>query len=123
MMKHNDFLKGGMVSVWVGNFGSDIELDDYINLDRRFEQDFGFELNDRNMPETVVKDAPVSIAELVEGFSWSDSYATAVADLAKAQGVGEATTMVVFLNFNYQPERAKPKETQLLRFLGAVRFS
>jgi hypothetical protein len=123
MIKYNDFSKGGMVSVWVGNFASDIELDDYMNLSRGFEQDFGFELNERAMPETVVKDAPSSIAELVNGFSWSKSYGAAVADLAKRQGIVEATTMIVFLNFEYKPERAMPKETALLKFLGAVRFS
>lgn len=34
MMKHNDFRIGGMVSVWIGNFPSDIELDDYMPRQR-----------------------------------------------------------------------------------------
>ena len=123
MMKHNDFSKGGMVSVWVGNFSSDIELDDYMNLSRKFEQDFGFEFNERNAPETVVDAAPTSIAQLVKGFSWSDSYAAQVASLAEKKGIEKATTMIVFLNFEYQPERASPNETAPLRFLGAARFS
>ena len=123
MMKHNDFRNGGMVSVWVGNFGSDIELDDYMNLSRTFEQDFGFELNDRDTPETLVKAAPSPIAELVTGFSWSNSYAVPIADLAKRQGIVKATTVVVFLNFEYQPERARPKEGTPLQFIGSVRFS
>lgn len=123
MMKHNDFQKGGMVSVWIGDFASDIELDDYLNLSRAFESDFGFELNDRDMPETVVNDAPTSIADLVAGFSWSKSYGAEVVSLAKAKGIEKATTMIVFLNFEYQPQQAKPKGTAPLRFLGAVRFS
>jgi len=123
MMKHNDFRKGGMVSVWVGNFPSDIELDDYMNLSRKFEQDFGFELNERDMPETSVHPEPVPISELVDGFSWSDSYAQSVGELAIRQGVERATSMVVFLNFEYRPERAHPKENAPLKFLGAVRFS
>ena len=123
MLKHNDFRKAGMVSVWVGDFATDMDLDDYVNLSRTFEPDFGFELNDRDMPETVVKDAPVSISELVAGFSWSKSYAAEVVNLAKAQGISKATTMLVFLNFEYRPEQVKPKETVPLRFLGAVRFS
>jgi hypothetical protein len=123
MMKHNDFCKGGMVSVWVGDFGSDIQLDDYMNLSRTFEQDFGFEYNERNAPEAVVNDTPIPIVELVNGFSRSDSYAASVAELAEKQGIAKATTMVVFLNFEYQPERASPKEDVPLKFLGAVRFS
>ncbi len=111
-----------MVSVWIGNFDSDTELDEYMNMSRVFERDFGFQLNDRDMPETVVKDSPTSIAALVNGFSWSNSYGSAVVDLAGAQRIDKATTMVVFLNFEYRPERAKPKETAPLRFLGAVQF-
>ena len=122
-MKHSDFRKDGVVSVWVGNFASDIELDDYMNLSRKFETDFGFELNERDMPETSVEPLPVSVAKLADGFSWSESYANSVAELAKKRGVEQATTMVVFLNFDYQPERAKPNEVAPLKFLGAVPFS
>jgi len=123
MMKHNDFRKGGMVSVWIGHFPSDIELDDYMNMSRKCEQDFQFELNERDMPETSVESEPVAVGQLVDGFSWSDSYAQSVAELATKHGIEKATTMVVFLNFEYQPERAKPNEGAPLKFLGAVRFS
>lgn len=121
-MKQNDFRKGGMVSVWVGNFASDTELDDYINLSRKFEEDFGFELNERDMPETSVKSVALPVAELVTGFSWSESYSSSVANLAKQRGVESVTTMVVFHNFEYQPERAKPIGSAPLEFLGAVPF-
>jgi len=57
------------------------------------------------------------ITKLVDGFSWSDSYANSVVDLAKGQGIEQATTMVVFLNFEYQPGRAKPRETAPLNSL------
>lgn len=123
MMKHSDFCKGGMVSVWIGNFPSDVDLDDYMNLSRKFEKDFQFELNERDMPETSVESEPVAVSQLVNGFSWSDSYAQSVTELAKRHGIERATTMVVFLNFEYQPERAKPNEGAPLKFLGAVRFS
>lgn len=123
MMKHNDFCKGGMVSVWVGDFVSDIQLDDYMNLSRTFDQDFGFEFNERNAPETVVNDTPIPIAELVNGFSRSASYAALIAELAKSQGIMKATTMVVFLNFKYEPERARANQSAPLKFIGAVEFS
>lgn len=122
MMKQNDFRKAGMVSVWIGNFHSDLELDDYMNLRRAFEDDFGFELNERDMPETTVEHEPVSVSKLVDGFSWSKSYASSVVQLAVKQGIETATTMVVFLNMEYDPQRAKPKQTAPLQFLGTVRF-
>ena len=123
MMKHNDFRKGGMVSVWIGNFRSDFELDDYMNLSRTFEKDFQFELNESDMPETSVEFEPVPVSQLINGFSWSDSYAQPITEFAKKRGIERATTMVVFLNFEYQPERANPNEDAPLKFLGAVRFS
>jgi hypothetical protein len=123
MINHDDFRKSGMVSIWIGNFSSDIELDDYINLSRKFESDFGFELNERDMPETLVQLEPRPVSKLVDGFSWSDSYAKSVMELAKKQEVEQATTMVVFLNFEYQPERVKPNKSAPLKFLGAVHFS
>ena len=122
-MKHNDFRKGGMVSVWVGDFNSDIELEDYMNLSRKFEKDFCFELNERDMPETSVEPKPVAVSQLVNGFSWSNSYVESVAELAREHGIEKATTMVVFLNFEYRPERVKPNERAPLKFLGAVPFS
>jgi Immunity protein 22 len=123
MMKHNDFRKSRMVSVWVGNFSSDLELDDYMNLSRNFERDFGFELNERDMPETSVESEYTPVSKLVDGFSWSDAYAQSVVELATLQKIDQATTLVVFLNFEYQPERAKPKEHAPLKFIGAVPFS
>jgi immunity protein 22 of polymorphic toxin system len=112
-----------MVSVWIGNFASNAELDDYLNLSRNFEHDFGFELNERDMPEVSVKPEPMPMRHLVSGFSWSDSYAQNVIALAQSQGIERATTMVVFFNFQYQPERAKPEKGAPLKFLGAVPFS
>lgn len=44
-MKHDDFRKAGMVSVWIGNFTTETAFDEYLNLTREFESDFGFELN------------------------------------------------------------------------------
>ena len=51
-MKHQEeFAIGGMVSVWVGNFADDVHFDDYMNLSRDFETDFGFRINDRDVRE------------------------------------------------------------------------
>ncbi|HEV2695895.1 MAG TPA: immunity 22 family protein [Verrucomicrobiae bacterium] len=122
MLKHDEFRKGGRVSVWIGNFASDIELDDYLNIQRTFEKDFDFEINERDMPESKVEEEAVPIAKLVEGFSWADSYAGAVARLAEERGVNQATTMVIFINFEYNSERVKCNPDSLLKFLGVVSF-
>jgi hypothetical protein len=45
----NEFEIGGMVSIWIGNFLNDVQFDDYMNLSAKFEEDFGFRLNDRSV--------------------------------------------------------------------------
>jgi hypothetical protein len=122
MMKHDQFRKGGKVSVWIGNLASDIELDDYMNIQRTFEKDFGFEINERDMPETKVEEGSVPIAKLIEGFSWAESYAQSVNEIAQKQGFERATTMIIFINFEYDPDRAKPNPNAPVKFLGVASF-
>lgn len=122
MLKYNEFSKGGVVSVWIGDFGSDVESDDYINLERRFEEDFGFELNERAMPETAVEAKATPIRTLVDGFSWSNSYAESLVSLAAKNGIDTATSMVILLNFAYDPVRAIAKKDAQLKFIGVIPF-
>jgi hypothetical protein len=120
---HDDFRKGGRVSIWIGNFRSEEELDAYMNLDRQFEKDFDFNLNETDMPEVIVFDSPIPIAKLAEGFSWSDSYKDAAASVARERGITQATTMVMFLNFEFLPDKVRLNPTAPLQFLAAVSFS
>jgi hypothetical protein len=122
MKSYNEFRKARTVSIWIGDFKSSIELDDYMNMSRKFEEDFGFTLNERFMPEVTVESEAVPVEKLIDGFSWSEVYAPAVVELARNQGVQRATTMVVFLNFDYQPGRAMANPSAQLSFLGVVPF-
>jgi propanediol dehydratase large subunit len=122
MKNFKDFEKGGVVSVWIGNVADESQLDDYLNISRDFEKDFGFKLNDRNMPETVTETEATAIASLVGGFSWSDRYKDAVVAAAKRQGIDKANTMLVFLNFCYNPSVSVTGKTPIVRFLCAVPF-
>lgn len=123
MVNYDQFRTGGKISIWIGNFPSDTELDDYLNLSRGFEKDFNFELNERDMPESSVEFEAVPIGQLVDGFSWSESYAHNVMRVAEENGIKTATTMLVFLNFEYDPNIANPNPSAPLRFLAAVPFS
>ena len=122
MKDYKDFEKAGMVSVWVGDCADPSCLDDYLNLSQDFERDFGFRLNDRNMPETVTEEAPTTIADLVDGFSWADRFKDSVVEAAKRQGVAMANTMVVFFNCHYDPSAVTVGRSSHLRFLCAVPF-
>jgi hypothetical protein len=110
------------VSVWIGDFRTAEELDEYLCLSQEFERDFGFSLSDRNMPETTVESQPTSIEKMVSGFSWSESFRDAVAEAARWGGVSAATTMLVFHNFEYDPALVKVAANPRLRFLGAFPF-
>ena len=122
MLKHDEFRKGGRVSIWIGHFASDVELDDYLNIQRAFEQDFGFEINENDAPEFKVEEKVTPVLKLIEGFSWSDSYAEEVSQLANENGIEQATTVVVFINFEYKPERVELNPDAPLKFLGVTDF-
>src|SRR3982751_208551 len=96
MKEQAEFSIGGMVSVWVGNFKTDAQFDDYMNLSKRFETDFGFRIENSSVREATVEDTPKSIQELVNGFSNWKSFASPAVEAARAAGIEKATTMIVF---------------------------
>jgi hypothetical protein len=123
-MKHQDeFAAVGMVSVWIGNFQTEAQFDDYMNLSKEFEKDFGFRINNRGIREGAVERAPKPIGELVEGFSNWKSFAPAVVEAAKLAGVEQATTMIVFYTVRFDPAKVTLSPNAPLRFLGAFPFS
>ena len=123
-MRHQDeFSIGGMVSVWTGNFQTEAQFDDYMNLSRDFERDFGFKINDRDVREGVVESAPKPVGELVRGFSNWESFAPAVVEAAKAAGIEQATTMIVFYCLWFAPAKVKINPAAPLTFIGAFPFS
>ena len=123
MMKHqDDFTIGGMVSVWVGNFQTADQLDDYMNLSRDFEEDFGFRLNERAVQEATVEDSAKPVGELVNGFSSWESFAPRLIETATATGIESATTMIVFYCLRFSPAEAKTNPNAPLRFIGAFTF-
>jgi hypothetical protein len=63
-MRHeDDFSIGGMVSVWIGDFQTDAQFDDYMNLSKEFEKDFGFRINNASIREAAVESAPTAIEQ------------------------------------------------------------
>ena len=111
------------MSVWIGRLASDEELDAYLNMTPEFEKEFGFKLNEADMPETAVEPDAVPVSKLVDGFSWSKSYTEAVVEAASKLGYETANTMVVFHNFKYDSAEVKVKPSTKLVFLGAFPFS
>ena len=117
-----DFEAIGRVAVWTGSFTDELKADDYMNLDRGFERDFCFRIDDRNGPEMAVKPQPVPIRELVEGFSCWNDYADAVVAAAEAAGIASASTMLVFHWMAFDPQRVSVNPNAPVRFLGNFEF-
>ena len=123
MKSQDEFAAAGIVSVWVGDFQTDAQFDDYMNLSRDFESDFGFRINDNAIREGVVEITPMPVVELVEGFSNWESFGPSVVEAAKTAGVERATTMIVFYTVRFEPAKVKINPNAPLKFVGAFPFS
>jgi hypothetical protein len=122
-LHQDDITVKGCVAVWTGHFTDELAADDYLNLDRGFERDFGFLIADGRGPELAVTPQPVSIRELVEGFyCWRD-YADAVIAAADAAGITAASTMLVFPWVQFDPQLVSINSQAPMRFLGNFHFA
>jgi len=117
------FRTPGKVSVWIGNLDRPDQLDEYMNLTRSFENDFGFALDDRDVLEATVELNQKPIPELVNGFSACHSFAENVVKAAKAAGTEQATTMLIYYAFEFDPSKTTVNPNARLRYLGAFSFS
>lgn len=113
-----DFVSSGFVSVWIGDFRSEDDLDDYI--DDIFPKEFGFQVPPQVVCEIGVRPQPMEIASIVQGFSRWKTFESAVIEAAQSRGIKEAACMFVIYNFKYDgsSETADP----LLKFIGSVPF-
>jgi hypothetical protein len=122
IIHQDDITVRGWVAVWIGHMTDESQADDYLNVGRGFERDFGFRIADRRGPEMAVTPQPVSIRELVEGFSCWRDYADSVVEAATSTGISSATTMLVFHWVQFDPKRFPINPNAPLRFLGNFAF-
>jgi hypothetical protein len=122
MRKQEEFAGDGVVSIWIGNFSTDAEFDNYMNLAKDFEKDYGFKIDNRSVREAAVASASKPIDELVVGFSNWESFGSKAAELAKKMGIQKATTMIVFYNVKFDPFQVHVNPAAPLKFLGVFPF-
>jgi hypothetical protein len=102
-LSHSQFRKGGVISLFLGGFCSEDELDDYLS--DTFPIDFGFEIDARDGPEAYVSpDSHCPIGELLKGFSQSGEFADAVVKPLAKDGWHRSGAAVIFYNFSYDPK-------------------
>jgi hypothetical protein len=112
----DEMTEARVVAIWVGNHRDELDLDEYMM--EQFEDDFGFSVNERRMPEIDTQPEPVPVAELLKGFSmWDSWYRSAIARCAEI-GIERCASAVVFHFLRYAPERCQVAENPGLRFIG-----
>ena len=112
----DDMTEASVVAIWIGDQRNELDLDDYMM--NRFEEDFGFTLNERRMPEIDTQPEPVPLAELLKGFSmWESWFESAISRCAES-GIEHAASAVVFHFLRYSPERCKIVKNPGLQFIG-----
>jgi hypothetical protein len=122
MRTQGEFDANGTVSVWIGNFSSEVEFDDYMNLSREFEADFGFKIENGSIREGAVEEHALPIEKLAVGFSYGQSFAAAVAEACQNLGVTKATTMIVFYTTHFKPSMVRINPRARLMFVGSFPF-
>jgi len=116
---YEDFIKPGFVSVWIGDFHSEDDLDDHLN--EHFLAEFGFEIPPQAPCEIGVHLEPVEIGKLVQGFSRSKTFDAKVVDAARNGGINTASSMFIIYNFKYEPGCQRVANPRV-KFIGAVPF-
>lgn len=116
----HDIATTGVVSIWIGDFTSESEMDDYIF--GRFSQDFGFILNERSLPECGVEKEKKEIRELLTGFSWYRDFIDEAVDMIKAKGIHEASCAAVLHAADYTKLKKVNLPTSPLQFVGVCGF-
>jgi hypothetical protein len=117
------FRKSGRVSVWIGNLKTEHELDEYLNLTHSFENDFGFELDERDIREFTVEPYAKEISPLVNGFSACESFAQNVVQASQVAGINKASTMLIFYAFEFDPSKVNVNTAAPLKFIGSFPFA
>ena len=108
-----DFETPGFIAIWIGNFDSADEFEEYLHeninedLDieepiNRFAKDvgFGFYDHDRQEAEFFGEDLPVD--KLLNPFSNSASFASEAVIAAESKGITKANSAILLFDCNYQ---------------------
>jgi len=116
---YDSFIQPGFVSVWIGDFCSEDDLEDY--LDDKFPMEFGFVLPPEAPCEIAVKSEPVEIGNLVQDFSCSNTFDFQVVDAARSHGITAASCMFIIYNVKYDTPGLMVAHPQV-KYIGAVPF-
>lgn len=105
-LEHSQFRKGGVLSLFLGGFKSEEELNTYLS--ETFPVDFGFIIDPRDGPECYAAANPsCPVADLLRGFSRSAEFVEPVRKALAKDGWHRSGAAVVFYNVCYDPKAYK----------------
>lgn len=111
--RHESGPRTGWVSVWIADFRDELDLDGYLGPD--------FDLDHKAKPhqggEYTVRPAPEPIDALLAKFYRSAFWRDAVLDVARAQGITQASCVYAREHYHHAPAAPAPGP---MRFLASV---
>lgn len=112
------FEKEGIVSIWAGILGEDVDADldilqdlcgvGYYNLDNQETNNINFEIE--------------SLNKLLEDLSYSKSFINEVISAAFDKGIVDCRWVVVQYDFNYNPLKVKRRIAKDPIFIGSFKY-
>jgi hypothetical protein len=123
------FEKDGVISVWMGDFPSEGAAEEYLREQydsdeaplSQFAADFDIPWYDHDFLESYhTSSGTHTIREMLSGFSYSTSYIDFVVNRADELGCHQSNTVVLLLDFAYQPGAAR--STSPLLFVGTFAY-
>jgi hypothetical protein len=139
MEAHLTFESEGTLSLWIGQFGSEDELMEYVEFvyadvdddedDEEgesscpFATDAGLDWFDHDVQEANFLEEGLSDAEeALAGHSYSSSFAAAAAAAIQQVKTARDNAIFILYDFAYDPKVARPKNEGRLRFVGTFTF-
>lgn len=112
----DDMTESRVVAIWIGDHRDELDLDEYMM--NQFEDEFGFTVNERRMPEIDSQPEPVPVADLLKGFSmWENWYESAIEKCSEI-GIEHGASAVVFHFLRFSSERCQIADEPGLQFVG-----
>ena len=131
-----DFAMPGVVSIWLGNFTQDCQLDCYFFEGETFEHHYEFSLSATPQDPVFTEslDLPYQedgdeydVRSIFELFSWSQQWIEAAVAAATKKGWSKASFTMLMFNLKYDPARygltlPKIEVTPRLDFIGSFAY-
>jgi len=110
------FRRAGMISLWVGRFDSESDLEMYID-GGDFERDAGYTITRGLEPFPAFADGP---GDPFTGYGFATALLRRVSTALEDSGL-RANSAVLQMHFRYEPARVRTRSKAKLSFLGSYR--